>query len=686
MPGERFPRVLNTGGPQRFDVSDGQMPSPLQYTPLSGFSQIGQAPQHLQSAQANVHPSVAAATLSSVHQAIVAQPPNIHQPPAVQSSTAQGGLSGPGVGQQQQQQFQRLKVEDALSYLDQVKLQFGNQPSVYNDFLDIMKEFKSQTIDTPGVINRVSNLFKGHPDLIVGFNTFLPPGYKIEVERDVINVYQPGQASMPISALGISTGTSLSQQLQSQVQKSPAHLGAVAVPPPLPVPAPAVHHSYTQPPRTALVDAHLPLPHQATPVAGIPVAPSQGGGNQPVEFNHAINYVNKIKNRFQGQPEVYKQFLEILHTYQKEQRTIKEGMGSVSNKPLTETEVYQQVARLFQNQEDLLTEFGQFLPDANGQGGYFFGDSTEGRRSSSDMVLGVRNDHSSTVKKPGCTGKTAPTGKTSSQLKRPQMGGSSSLQPPSKMRRPDYFDEMPRSGEGVKYKTGMLKDVSIAEAGKCGSLKEYAFFDQVRNALRSNEVYNNFLRCLVLFNMEVISRSELINMVHPFLGKYPDLLKFFKELLGHKDCGNLSEIIPQGVTKDRGMRDDSNMEIDFQTCKRYGASYRALPSSYIQPKCSGRTQLCREVLNDTWVSIPTWSEDSTFVTSRKSMFEEQIYKTEDERFELDMVIETNLAAIKTLEYISKKMQRMTPEEAAKFRLDNSLGGSSEFVARKAIIR
>ena len=36
------------------------------------------------------------------------------------------------------------KVEDALSYLDQVKLQFGNQPQVYNDFLDIMKEFKSQ--------------------------------------------------------------------------------------------------------------------------------------------------------------------------------------------------------------------------------------------------------------------------------------------------------------------------------------------------------------------------------------------------------------------------------------------------------------------------------------------------------------------------------------------------------------
>ena len=40
--------------------------------------------------------------------------------------------------------FTRLKVEDALSYLDQVKLQVGNQPQVYNDFLDIMEEFKYQ--------------------------------------------------------------------------------------------------------------------------------------------------------------------------------------------------------------------------------------------------------------------------------------------------------------------------------------------------------------------------------------------------------------------------------------------------------------------------------------------------------------------------------------------------------------
>ena len=37
-----------------------------------------------------------------------------------------------------------LNVTDALSYLDAVKVQFHDKPDVYNHFLDIMKDFKSQ--------------------------------------------------------------------------------------------------------------------------------------------------------------------------------------------------------------------------------------------------------------------------------------------------------------------------------------------------------------------------------------------------------------------------------------------------------------------------------------------------------------------------------------------------------------
>lgn len=41
-----------------------------------------------------------------------------------------------------------------------------------------------------------------------------------------------------------------------------------------------------------------------------------------------------------------------------------------------------------------------------------------------------------------------------------------------------------------------------------------------------------------------------------------------------------------------------------------------------------------QVLNDTWVSFPSWSEDSTFVSSKKTQYEEHMYRCEDERFEV----------------------------------------------------
>jgi len=48
-------------------------------------------------------------------------------------------------GQQHSPEMGRpLNVTDALSYLDAVRNQFQDNPEVYNQFLDIMKDFKSQ--------------------------------------------------------------------------------------------------------------------------------------------------------------------------------------------------------------------------------------------------------------------------------------------------------------------------------------------------------------------------------------------------------------------------------------------------------------------------------------------------------------------------------------------------------------
>ncbi|XP_067235287.1 SIN3 transcription regulator family member Aa [Chanodichthys erythropterus] len=590
--------------------------------------------------------------------------PHHHGPAAVQAhgpAPVQGHAHPPtpSASAQGQQQFQRLKVEDALSYLDQVKLQFGSQPQVYNDFLDIMKEFKSQSIDTPGVISRVSQLFKGHPDLIMGFNTFLPPGYKIEVTRykdnDLVNVTTPGEIHH-ITSHGISVQPQPQpQQHQNQIHTNPPSLAATppAQPTPKskplqpPAPTPSTHpnpsiHPYASP--------RSPPQQPHTPINAMPTAPPLQN-NQPVEFNHAINYVNKIKNRFQGQPNIYKSFLEILHKYQKEQRNAKEAGGSYTP-ALTEQEVYAEVAQLFKNQEDLLSEFGQFLPDANS--------SVLLGKTAAEKAESMGKDPSGAVKKPQLNNKQRLNQNGCQKCKHP----TTPVTPPVKK----------------KLKLMNIKDSSAAETGKHSGGTESLFFDKVRKALRSAEAYDNFLRCLIIFNEEIISRAELVQLVVPFLGKFPELFTWFKNFLGYKEMSHLETYPKERATEGIAM------EIDYASCKRLGSSYRALPKSYQLPKCTGRTSLCKEVLNDTWVSFPSWSEDSTFVSSKKTQYEEHMYRCEDERFELDVVLETNLATIRVLEAVQKKLSRMSAEEQAKFRLDNTLGGCSEIIHRKAIQR
>uniref|UniRef100_A0A6Q2YY32 Histone deacetylase interacting domain-containing protein n=1 Tax=Esox lucius TaxID=8010 RepID=A0A6Q2YY32_ESOLU len=588
-------------------VTDNMQPSTgIQYSIPQGY-QVPTMPQsssghgHASSPAAHVGPHPISPAVQSQGTAMVQS----HAHPPAPMAPSQGA------------QFQRLKVEDALSYLDQVKLQFGNQPQVYNDFLDIMKEFKSQSIDTPGVISRVSQLFKGHPDLIMGFNTFLPPGYKIEVQtNEQVNVTTPGQIHY-ITPHGIS------------VQNLP-----VTGPPSQPVPH---HHQSLQPPggpptSTCTAGPALPTPAKTTkpmqslaltptsqPNPSIPTyasprsptvqshtpvssTPSSGPllqNNQPVEFNHAINYVNKIKNRFQGQPDIYKAFLEILHTYQ------------------------------------LLS------------------------KTTADRAESVRNDHGGTVKRPLMNNKQRLNQNGIPNRRHSGVGST----PP------------------IKKKPKLLgRDHPMAEASKHSIGTESLFFEKVRKALRSSEAYQNFLRCLLIFNQEVISRAELVQLVLPFLGKFPELFSWFKNFLGYRESTHMESFPKERATEGIAM------EIDYASCKRLGSSYRALPKSYTQPKCTGRTPLCKEVLNDTWVSFPSWSEDSTFVSSKKTQYEEHIYRCEDERFELDVVLETNLATIRVLETVQKRLSRMSAEEQVKFRLDNTMGGCSEVIHRKAIQR
>jgi paired amphipathic helix protein Sin3a len=236
------------------------------------------------------------------------------------------------------------------------------------------------------VIDRVSTLFRGHPSLIQGFNTFLPPGYRIECFVSAPNEEGASNTITVTTPMGVTTrtqdvtGVEAREFVRTQPRQQPPAaavaaaavqastptgtpspgvaariiVGSAAVPkgngsalkdditpvasssalPPLP-PLPSL------PPLPPTLPTTVPKvsPIMYSPPAAIPPYSARSArfsaeandaadaivAQTPImEFNHAINYVNKIKNRFTKDPETYKTFLEILQTYQKETRPIQE--------------------------------------------------------------------------------------------------------------------------------------------------------------------------------------------------------------------------------------------------------------------------------------------------------------------------------------------------------------------------
>jgi histone deacetylase complex regulatory component SIN3 len=81
-------------------------------------------------------------------------------------------------------------------------------------------------IDTPGVIERVSVLFNGNPELIQGFNTFLPLGYRIDISSDLRDN----------NIITVTTPTGVTRQSTAtfaQLVLSPSNLSMPTITPPL---------------------------------------------------------------------------------------------------------------------------------------------------------------------------------------------------------------------------------------------------------------------------------------------------------------------------------------------------------------------------------------------------------------------------------------------------------------------
>ncbi|KAF9237770.1 hypothetical protein BU15DRAFT_88601 [Melanogaster broomeanus] len=514
----------------------------------------------------------------------------------------------------------RLNVTDALSYLDAVKVQFQDQPDVYNHFLDIMKDFKSQLIDTPGVIRRVSHLFSGHLGLIQGFNTFLPAGYRIECSTD------PQQSTM------ITVTTPSGTVLQSTRDEMPGPSSLQWSPFPR-LEGPGGSGLDLGPPTTLSPDPSV-----------------YGAAMDSVSIEPAVQYVQKIKQRCDEA--TYRRFLEILGRY----HNLADAVD--------EREVSAEIARLFKDDPDLRSDFRVFMPEKNQVP---FDDADEGFLAAPSDARRTRSNtplDRSTRRKPEVSLATAAEAATVPQKRKRRA---------NEREREREREIAPKAGSAQRQQLQQQQQYAAASIAIPG-LDETHFFDRVKRAINNRDAFNEFLRLVNLFTQELIDTARLVREARNFLGD-GELMRQFMEILGWDDGRERERWMLEEQAAATGGRINTGLQL---------GSYRRMPPT-LKVTCSGRDDMCKSVLNDEWISHPTWSsEDSGFITQKKNVYEEALHRSEEERHEYDFHIEAIVRTIAMLEPINNKIAQLTPEERGAFKLKPNLGGSGKSIHQRII--
>ncbi|KAL7510268.1 hypothetical protein ACHAXN_007213 [Cyclotella atomus] len=588
--------------------------------------------------------------------------------------------------------MRELRVEDALMYLDQVKMEFGNQPHIYNEFLDIMKTFKSQQIDTPGVIQRVSALFHGNKRLVLGFNTFLPEGYKIELpEGSGLAVYrEPGRReAIQITWPGMAEHLAMQQANEANKAAGSSGGGEVKKPSVAAAPPPVVGQMAaalegaksagpTAPSGAAASSGAPPAAGGAAPAASQPATTFQG---QHVEFGHAINYVTTIKKRFASSPEIYRKFLEILHTYQKEQRGIKEVLDEVST--------------LFADHADLLKEFTYFLPDAvqgvaklqldiaaakaeermrkkqlaaakEAQGGGAGGGASQGAQGTSNKQPLQREE-----RVPAAHVKRVPFGATKARseneetdIKKGVVYGVVSFDPV----RP------PRRNEPTPAQSAHIfgRPTTIPPATVTLNTNESDIFSKIKVYLDNKDEANNtklvkksshyeFLKLLHLFGIGILSRDELIQLLRGLFGKSSVTVGGMKP---HQLLSALEKIMAARGPASQSKKKSSSAPTTESDAVPVTPSYQPYSSDTIFTSNTGETELEKRVLNHK-VLVKKGDkkmEDYDGVRWRRNVHEGVLVRVEDEMYEVDIAIERNSQTLKHLQPIAEEMIKLKSAE------------------------
>ncbi|RHY29668.1 hypothetical protein DYB28_009793 [Aphanomyces astaci] len=133
---------------------------------ILGFNAFLPSDQRIQPNSLDLHPPS-----SAIDQSL---PPPAITPNA--TSTPSQQIRPQNQGQLYLDQVPKGMPPATSSCIHQVKHQLTDQPELFKQFLSLMKAFQADMLNTRDVVRRIEVLFHGHPDLVTGFLTFLPPG------------------------------------------------------------------------------------------------------------------------------------------------------------------------------------------------------------------------------------------------------------------------------------------------------------------------------------------------------------------------------------------------------------------------------------------------------------------------------------------------------------------------------
>lgn len=194
-----------------------------------------------------------------------------------------------------------LNLNDAISFLETVKTVFSEDPSIYDSFLEVMRDYKHGKIDAGGVVRAATTLFKGKPEILEGFNDFLPPEYKIDRgNRRRMRMEPPGRPIERMNERFIPSHERMMDRPERITDRIPPdRMGERPVP----------HDRIIPKEIPKVIDAKQFVPGNNPPI-------NAWDGQQAEEQTVALNFIKKVKSKLNNM-KLYKDFIEALTHYQK---------------------------------------------------------------------------------------------------------------------------------------------------------------------------------------------------------------------------------------------------------------------------------------------------------------------------------------------------------------------------------